>query len=214
MKSSTVKRSNLSQESMDVIENLANDNSLYEQYVESDELPEEYLRQDSQVKNNKSKEIDLLWQSFKNTQLNSQSPVMLVILGFIMGVVTTLLFMWAIGAVSNFDIKLPASPSVQSEEKNIETQAQTGEEVSAEAVQDENQDVVSDGETSEMQSVPFDSSRMTKYIIQDGDTVEKIIIKHYGSYTPQRAENIKKANNLSNLDRISIGQELLIPVEE
>ncbi len=214
MKSSTVKRSNLSQESMDVIENLANDNSLYEQYVESDELPEEYLRQDSQVKNNKSKEIDLLWQSFKNTQLNSQSPVMLVILGFIMGVVTTLLFMWAIGAVSNFDIKLPASPSVQSEEKNIETQAQTGEEVSAEAVQDENQDVVTDGETSENQSVPFDSSRMTKYIIQDGDTVEKIIIKHYGSYTPQRAENIKKANNLSNLDRISIGQELLIPVEE
>ena len=55
---------------------------------------------------------------------------------------------------------------------------------------------------------------MKKYVIKDGDTVEAIIKHHYGSYTPARAQNIMKANNLSNLERISIGQVLLLPVEK
>jgi hypothetical protein len=44
--------------------------------------------------------------------------------------------------------------------------------------------------------------------------VEAIIKHEYGAYTPERAEAIMKANNLSNLDHISIDQELLLPVEK
>ena len=52
---------------------------------------------------------------------------------------------------------------------------------------------------------------MKKYKVKDGDTVEKIIRMHYGSYSPEKAEMIRKANNLKTLDRINIDQELLIP---
>ena len=54
---------------------------------------------------------------------------------------------------------------------------------------------------------------MKKYIVKNGDTVESIIKKAYGSYTPERAELIMKANNLKTLDRINIDQELLLPAE-
>ena len=53
-----------------------------------------------------------------------------------------------------------------------------------------------------------------KYIIKDGDTVEAIIKRNYGSYTPERAEAIMRANNLKDLDHISIDQELLLPIEK
>ena len=51
-------------------------------------------------------------------------------------------------------------------------------------------------------------------LLKDGDTVEAIIKRNYGSYTPERAEAIMKANNLKDLDHISIDQELLLPIEQ
>ena len=57
----------------------------------------------------------------------------------------------------------------------------------------------------------IDTSNMKKYIVQSGDTVEGIIKKHYGSYSPEKAELIMNANKLESLDRLQIDQELLIP---
>jgi nucleoid-associated protein YgaU len=54
---------------------------------------------------------------------------------------------------------------------------------------------------------------MKKYVIKDGDTVEGIIKKHYGTYSQEKADLIMKANNLKTLDRINVDQELLIPLE-
>ena len=51
------------------------------------------------------------------------------------------------------------------------------------------------------------------YIVKEGDTGESIIKHYFGSYSPEKAELIMKANNLKNLDRINIGQEIIIPVE-
>ena len=53
-----------------------------------------------------------------------------------------------------------------------------------------------------------------KYVVKNGDTGEGIIKHYFGAYTPERAEKVMKANNLTSLDRINIGQELIIPVEE
>ncbi|MBR1461416.1 hypothetical protein IJ596_07300, partial [bacterium] len=84
MKSSTIGRSMLSKESMDVIENLSNDEYMYEeidedvQNPEVEDAPDEYLRSESDERNSKSKEIDLLWQTFKTSQFNTNSPVVYV----------------------------------------------------------------------------------------------------------------------------------------
>ena len=95
MKSSTVRRSALSRESMDIIENLANEtpSDSDNQYSNSnDYTPSEYYRETNEnVSNNKSKEIDLLWQSFKSAQFNTNSPFMHFLGGFILGVIVTAL---------------------------------------------------------------------------------------------------------------------------
>ena len=54
---------------------------------------------------------------------------------------------------------------------------------------------------------------MKKYVVKNGDTVESIIKKNYGTYSPEKAELIMKANNMQSLDRINIDQELLIPMQ-
>ena len=56
-----------------------------------------------------------------------------------------------------------------------------------------------------------DTSKMTKYVVKNGDTAEKIIKNHYGVYSEEKAQMVMKANNLSSLDRINIDQELLLP---
>lgn len=50
------------------------------------------------------------------------------------------------------------------------------------------------------------------YVVQNGDTVEKILIRFYGSYTKTFENNLLKANNLTNPNKLSIGQELVIPM--
>ena len=227
MKSSTIGRSMLSKESMDVIENLSNDEYMYEeidedvQNPEVEDAPDEYLRSESDERNSKSKEIDLLWQTFKTSQFNTNSPVVYVIDGFILGVIVTLAIMMLLGSFGvkpkiEYSDKLSA-PVETSAKIDVPTEAILESGVVAaeednEPAQEEN--TVSGTAAQEKQTESAEAPVMKKYVIKDGDTVEAIIKHHYGSYTPERAQNIMKANNLSNLDRISIGQVLLLPVEK
>ena len=80
MKSSTIRRSTLSKETMEVIENLAKEQ-------EESGLPGEYVRPDEIETSNKenepnamSQEIDLLWQNFKTNQFNTNSPIINIII--------------------------------------------------------------------------------------------------------------------------------------
>ena len=99
MKSSTIRRSTLSKESMEVIEALAkeheNDDSIGE-YVRPDEIVNSSTTQKENDIAGKAQEIDLLWQNFKATQFNSNSPTMYVLIGFVVGVVATLITMFCI----------------------------------------------------------------------------------------------------------------------
>ena len=236
MKSSTLRRSALSKESMDVIENLANDKyNDYEnsQYTNNNDYsaPSEYYREINQESiNNKSKEIDLLWQTFKSAQFNTNSPFMHVLGGFILGVIATCLVYSLLGMfVANSD-----NVELKSKLPGFETQTNAEDEVVSDAEEssktdlkqsipaDETDNVVYRDEvkdTSKHQSKDITNEIKTpvetkKYIIKDGDTVEAIIKRNYGSYTPERAEAIMKANNLKDLDHISIDQELLLPIEK
>lgn len=238
MKSSTIRRSALSRESMDVIENLANDSTgEYTQNSDqtNDYTPSEYYREtESRDADNKSKEIDLLWQSFKSAQFNSKSPAMHWLGGFILGVITTIVAMSLFGMfVANSDNtslknKMPifgSKTEVQKVEDDVEEvstmineQKIPTDEVDVPAVVTEEKVTKNNKKTektSKEENTRAQSPVKTKkYIIKDGDTVEAIIKRNYGSYTPERAEAIMRANNLKDLDHISIDQELLLPIEK
>lgn len=234
MKSSTTFRSMLSKESMDVRENLAGEAPVETDIVSYNNeedvaavAPSEYVRaQEAEDEDSKSQEIDLLWQTFKPAQFNSNSPAAYIIGGLITGVILTVAVFFILGAmgmdrkgymfgiftpkasvesVSDVEAEETVAAEVVSSEDNVENQKESNSsEVSG-----------SDAATiSAEQEKTVDLKNTKKYIVKDGDTVEAIIKHHYGAYTPERAENIMKANNLKNLDHISIGQVLLMPVEK
>ncbi len=171
MKSSTLRRSNLSKEKMAVLEAL----SKYKQESMYDNSPSVYVRP------NKEKELDLLWQNFKISQKSEKSPSVYLATGFVAGALSMLL----LTAVINFSVKdsnVPANAKVKKESVNFLPAGET---------------VAKESET---------------YIVQSGDTVENILIRFYGSFSPEKAKAVQQANNLKNLNRLQIGQELIIPM--
>lgn len=234
MKSSTIRRSALSKESMGVIESLAGEEFVdYSQDIEQDNSPEEYLRPETEDKqnHNKTQEIDLLWQTFKSAQFNTNSPAIQIIGGVLLGMFISFLIVSAFLVYSankagnivnskqiliNFgteksvdaDLKLDGNIE-QIQEENVSSEIVDKEE----QTEQQNQQEEISQESSEPE-VSYSAKGAKRYIIKEGDTVEGIIKKYYGAYTPERANAIMKANKLNNLDHISIGQELIIPVEK
>lgn len=224
MKSSTIRRSTLSKETMEVIENLAKEQ-------EESGLPGEYVRPDEIETSNKenepnamSQEIDLLWQNFKTNQFNTNSPIMNIIIGIIIGVVATLLVLFGISALSSdapntgkkssfgleriFSHKKAVKEPTLEQQAAVEEQTETQQKVS---IPEENEEIAQNNEEQSQPEENVDTSKMTKYVVKNGDTAEKIIKNHYGTYSEEKAQMVMKANNLSSLDRINIDQELLLP---
>lgn len=237
MKSSTIRRSTLSRETMEVIENLAKEqdpNGLNE-YVRPEDL-EASSAENSSILQEKAQEIDLLWQSFKNVQFNTKSPMVYVSAGFLSGVIATLIVMGCLGVFvvksnvnthldnksiftqiksSLFTKKAPA-PTLEEQADMAETTVDKrvsvpGEDDTVAPVAENTSSEVSEKSTTSTNVI---SGKTKKYVVKDGDTVESIIKHYYGAYSTEKAELIMKANNMANLDRINIGQELIIPVEE
>ena len=52
------------------------------------------------------------------------------------------------------------------------------------------------------------------YVVQSGDTIEKILIRFYGQYSKLSEAGLLKANNISNPNKLSVGQELIIPMNK
>ena len=172
MKSSTLKRSNLSKEKMAVLEAL----SKYKQDTVFNESPNEYVRPA------KEKELDVLWQNFKINQKSEKSPSVFLFTGFVAGIIVTLAF------------TLMFSFSVKNSPVNISAKTQS-----------ESVNLIPAGGTA--------AADTETYTVQNGDTIESIMIRFYGSYSPAKAEAIRAANNLSNINRLQIGQKLSIPME-
>lgn len=173
MKSSTLRRSNLSKEKMAVLEAL----SKYKQESSYDNSPSVYVRP------NKEKELDLLWQNFKISQKSEKSPSVYLATGFIAGAVSMLLLTTIISfSVKSNSPKVPAAQSAKSQKVNLLPAGDTAKTVET-------------------------------YTVQSGDTVESIMIRFYGSYSPEKAKAVQSANNLQNLNRLQIGQKLTIPMD-
>lgn len=186
MKSSTIRRSNLSKEKMAVIEAL----SRYKQ--ETDSALNVYVRpgqaggQTHAGQPSREQELDRLWQSFRINQRRDKSPNVYIAAGFIAGAVVML----ALTAMISFSARGIDNHTVSKPKKtkmSISLIPSSAEKVSA--------------ATSEV------------YTVQDGDTMESIQMRFYGSHSPEKLDAILKANGLDNPNKLSIGQKLTIPME-
>lgn len=240
MKSSTIRRSNLSKEKIAVLEALSkfngsNDNAASSNVTNNsginnapveDGSPEVYVRQ------NKEKELDILWKDFKLPK-GERSPIVYLGIGFVTGVITTLLVSAFIGMSSgDFHPSLGAK-------KSAEVAATTSVSVPEETSVTDNSTVATETEASSSEtSAPEEKSSKKfglfgsknansdaasetvaaqqpskEYEVQSGDTMEKIVRSFYGSYSEEKVNAVMKANNMTDANKLSIGQKLIIPSE-
>lgn len=174
MKSSTLRRSNLSKEKMAVLEALSN----YKEEASFDNSPSVYVRP------SKEKELDILWENFKINQ--KSSPSVYLATGFVAGAIFMLILTTIISFASKTpDVKIPAANTVKNENVHFIPSS-----------------------TTSATTTPTQET----YVVKSGDTVESILIRFYGSYSPEKAKAIQDANNMSNINKLQIGQELIIPM--
>lgn len=205
---------------MAVLEALSKFNNSHEDDIDlsvnnepqEDGSPEVYVRP------NKEKELDLLWKDFRIPK-GERSPIVYLGIGFVSGVVATLLVSACIGMSSgNFHVKSNTSTPAE-----VVAPAETQQDVSAETTAEVNQtEETSKGKkfglfgnsnnTTETASTEI-AAQTKEYEVQSGDTMEKIVKQFYGSYSGDKVEAIMNANNMSDANKLSIGQKLIIPIE-
>ena len=211
MKSSTIRRSNLSKEKMAVLEALTkfknsttnsnDDISINSEPIE-DGSPEVYVRP------NKEKELDLLWKDFKMPK-GERSPIVYLGIGFIAGIITTLVVSAFIGMSSgNFhpNFKL-----------NFKLPAATAPSAKTQTNQDDKLNFLPSSESDTNTTATETSASVAaneEYTVQSGDTMESIARRFYGSYSPDKINTIMKANNMTDPNKLAIGQKLIIPMSE
>lgn len=186
MKSTTLRRSNITREKVAMLEALSKYNR--------DHQDEDFYRTQS-----KNKELDALWQSFGvKTQRNEKAPQVYFVTGLILGVIITLLITTFVSLLINIstpkdDVVVPAKkPATES--------------------------------SGRFTFIPADSSSSKKaapavslneeYIVKEGDTLESIVIRFYGSFDMNKVSAIQEANKMANPNALSIGQKLIIPMNQ
>lgn len=188
MKSTTLRRSNITREKVAMLEALSRYNR-------------EHQDDDFYRKQSKNKELDALWQSFGvKTQKSEKAPQVYFVSGLIVGVIVTLLITTFISLLINVstpkdDVVIPAVPA-----KKVEKEA-----------------------NGRFSFIPSDSSAKKvvpavslneEYTVKEGDTLESIVIRFYGSFDMDKVAKIQEANKMANPNALSIGQKLVIPMNQ
>ena len=181
MKSTTLRRSNITKEKIAMLEALSRYNSQHQD--------EDFYKSQS-----KAKELDALLQSFGvKPQKNEKAPQIYFVTGFILGVIITLAVTTLVSLLVNLstpkeDIVIPKKPAVEASDK--------------------------------FSFIPADSSNTKvvtplakeEYTVKEGDTLESIVIRFYGSFDLSKVNAIQAANKMANPNALSIGQKLIIPM--
>ncbi len=180
MKGSTLRRSNLTKEKIDMMRSINNysikhqDNSFYREQ-------------------SKEHELDVLWQNFRVSHKSTdKSPQVYFVLGLVVGAVITLIMTTMVSILINCTtphdakIKPPKTPTEEAKFTFIPADSAAVVETAAPEAQ--------------------------TYTVKQGDTLEGIIIRFYGSFDMKKVDLIKEANNMANPNALSIGQKLIIPM--
>jgi len=175
MKSTTLRRSNITREKVAMMEALNRYNREHQE--------EDFYRTQS-----KNRELDALWQSFGvKSQKSEKAPQVYFVIGLVTGVIITLLITTFISLLIN--VSTPKEDIVVPQKK------------------------VSTG-TGKFTFIPADNTSAKKnapvvvtneeYVVKEGDTLESIVIRFYGTF--------EEANKMANPNALSIGQKLIIPI--
>lgn len=197
MKSTTLRRANLSKEKIQALENIA-------KYRRQTQIANAQQKQavKSVAPQIKERELDMLWTNFKQHSKQDKSPTVYLITGFIAGAIVMLIITSLIGFSMKSMNESAEDLSTKVPDTKIEDTAITfipaDKEVSA---------------TSTKVATTTTAPRQDEiYTVQSGDTLESIIIRFYGSYSMKREQAIKAANGMKNPNALSIGQKLRIPL--
>ena len=186
MKSTTLRRSNITREKVAMMEALNRYNREHQD--------EDFYRRQS-----KSRELDALWQTLgvaTRTQKNEKAPQVYFVMGLIVGVIITLV-------ITTF-VSLLINVSTPKDDMNIKPTKQVST------------------DSGKFRFIPADSSKQSaapvmtnkEYTVKEGDTLESIVIRFYGSFDMDKVSLIQEANKMANPNALSIGQKLIIPVNK
>ena len=184
MKSTTLRRSNITREKVAMMEALSRYNR-------------EHQDEDFYRKQSKNRELDALWQSFGvKQQKNEKAPQVYFVIGFIFGVIITLLITTFISILIN--VSTPKEDVVIPKVKQTTTDNGKFRFIPA----DNNKTATATAVTNE------------EYTVKEGDTLESIVIRFYGSFDMEKVNLIQEANKMANPNALSIGQKLIIHVNK
>lgn len=144
---------------------------------------------------NKEKELDVLWQNFKVSQKEDKSPGIYLATGFIAGAIAMLIMT----TLLSFSVRGTDSPDGITIPKAREKAKLTF--------------IPADKAAGTAATTTTGAGSPESYTVKSGDTLEGIVVRFYGNYSPSKAEKVRKANNMANPNDLQIGQQLTIPME-
>lgn len=186
MKSTTLRRSNITREKVAMMEALSRYNREHQD--------EDFYRRQS-----KSRELDALWQTLgvaTKPQRNEKTPQVYFVAGLIIGVIVTLIITTVVSLLINVSSpkdEIIVKPSQQTSVDNGNFRFIPADNVKKSAATD----VIK-----------------KEYTVRQGDTLENIVIRFYGSFDMDKVRLIQEANEMTNPNALSIGQKLIIPVNK
>lgn len=183
MKSSTLRRSNITREKMAMLSALSDYNTARG-------------RSNAHI-TDKQAELDMLWQNFKIAATSGRSPKAYFSVGFLTGIVVSLLVAVVISLFVGYSPLSDVNFSVpKSAKENVKfTFIPADKQV-----------------TPDEQEAPAPTEK--EYTVQAGDSLEDISMRFYGRFDEAKLKEIQVKNNLKDLNSIKIGQKLIIPVSQ
>lgn len=192
MRNSSIYRSNLSDEKVAFLSELKSKKEY--QNIQEDNTPRAYRR------NGKQKELDLLWQNFKINPKEEKSPGVYLLTGFIAGALCMFIMNAILSISSNITGEHAQTalgqPKFEKKISRKSTLPQIAVVPAQTAAEDET--IIPAVET---------------YTVKNGDSMSSIVYRFYGKYDPEKVEKIRQVNKLTNAHKLSIGQQLIIPLD-
>ncbi len=159
-------------------------------------------------------ELDMLWSGSRHFAKEDRSPVVFTVVGLVVGVIITSALFFLFN--SKPDIKAGEDELLAPIVDETELVPTAGDpEMGPELAQPNIEQAVPVATTAPIKTPSTATTkRMTSaatYVVQNGDTLEKIARRYYGSGKPALIQKISRANNMSNPNALKIGQRLVIP---
>ena len=140
-----------------------------------------------------------MWQNFKINPKEEKSPGVYLLTGFIAGALCMFIMNAILSISSNIgneaDVTSLGQPKFEKKISRKDTLPQI-------AV------IPAQTEAIEETIIPT----FENYTVKSGDSMSSIVYRFYGKYDPAKVEKIRQANKLTNAHKLSIGQQLVIPL--